>query len=132
LLRVLKRMRSVRRSFVGGCIGALARAGLDRAFPTGGGWPWATLSANLIGTALLAFFATRLQERLPPSTYRRLLLGTRLCGALTTFSTVQIELIQLGRDGHAWLAAVYLAVSLIGGLASMFIGTRLVRRARFR
>jgi len=118
--------------FVGGCAGALARAGLDRAFPPGGGWPWATLAANLVGTAVLAFFATRLQERLPPSTYRRPLLGTGFCGALTTFSTVQIELIRLGRDGQSGLAAAYLAVTLIGGLTAMFVVTGLVRRARIR
>lgn len=118
--------------FVGGCIGALARAGLDRAIPVGHGFPWATLVANLVGTALLAWFATRLQERLPPSTYRRPLLGTGLCGALTTFSTVQVELIRLGRDGDAGLAASYFAATLLGGLVLMFAVTRLVRRARIR
>lgn len=118
--------------FAGGCLGALARAGLDRAIPADRAWPWATLSANLVGTALLAWFATRLQERLPPTTYRRPLLGTGLCGALTTFSTLQIEVIRLGRDGHTALAAAYLAVTLVAGLVAMFVVTRLVRRARLR
>lgn len=118
--------------FVGGCIGALARAGLTRALPPGHGFPYATLTANLVGTALLAWFATRLQERLPPSTYRRPLLGTGLCGALTTFSTLQVELIHLGREGRGALAAGYFAVTLVGGIALMFTVTRLVRRARIR
>jgi fluoride exporter len=118
--------------FVGGCLGALVRAGLDRALPADHTWPWATLTANLVGTALLAWFATRLQERLPPSTYRRPLLGSGLCGALTTFSTFQIELIRLGRDGHAALAVAYFVISLVGGLTTMFVVTRLVRRARLR
>jgi CrcB protein len=118
--------------FVGGCLGALGRAGLVRAFPAGHGWPWATFTANVIGTALLAWFATRLQERLPPSTYRRPLLGTGLCGALTTFSTLQIELIRLWRDGHEGLSALYLAVTIGCGLTTMFVVTRLVRRARLR
>jgi CrcB protein len=118
--------------FVGGCIGAVARAGLARAFPAGDRFPWGTLIANLVGTALLAWFATRLQERLPPSTYRRPLLGTGFCGALTTFSTLQVELIRLGRNGHEGLAAVYFAVTLVGGVALMFTVTRLVRRARIR
>lgn len=118
--------------FVGGCLGTVARAGLARAFPPGHGWPWGTLTANVVGTALLAWFATRLQDRLPPSTYRRPLLGTGLCGALTTFSTFQIELIRLGRDGHEGLAAAYFVASLAAGLAAMFIVTRLVRRVRLR
>jgi len=118
--------------FVGGCFGALVRAGLTDLLPPGHGLPWATLTANLVGTALLAWFATRLQERLPPSTYRRPLLGTGLCGALTTFSTLQVDLIRLGRDGHEGLAAAYFAVTLVGGIALMFTVTRLVRRARIR
>ncbi|HST17298.1 MAG TPA: fluoride efflux transporter CrcB [Gaiellaceae bacterium] len=118
--------------FVGGCVGTLARGGLARAFPAGNGVPWGTLIANVVGTALLAWFATRLQERLPPSTYRRPLLGTGFCGALTTFSTLQVELLRLGRDGHAALAVAYFAVSLAVGLAAMFTVTRLVRRARLR
>jgi fluoride exporter len=105
---------------------------LDRAVPAGHTWDWATLVANVVGTALLAWFATRLQERLPPSIYRRPLLGTGLCGALTTFSTVQIEVIRLARDSHAALAALYYAVTLAGGLVTMFVVTRVVRRARLR
>ncbi|HKI93233.1 MAG TPA: fluoride efflux transporter CrcB, partial [Gaiellaceae bacterium] len=96
------RSRAVRRwlvlaIFAGGAAGALARAGLDRALPAGGGgWPWATFVVNVVGAALLGYFVTRLQERLSPSTFPRPLLGTGLCGALTTFSTFQVELIRLG------------------------------------
>jgi len=117
--------------FAGGCAGALARAGLARALPTHG-WPWSTFAANVVGTSALALFATRLQERLPPSTYRRPFLGTGVCGALTTFSTLQIEVIRMARAGNDARAAAYYAASLAAGLASMFIVTRLVRRARLR
>ena len=118
---------------VGGVVGALARAGLDRALPAGGHeWPWATLTANLVGTMLLGYFATRLQERLPPSTFRRPLLGTGFCGSLTTFSTFQIELIRLVRSGHAGLALGYLAASVGGGLVLLYLATAAVRRVRLR
>ena len=117
--------------FVGGAFGALARWGLGAALPFDGhGWPWATFTANVVGTALLGYFVTRLQERLPPSTFRRPLLGTGLCGALTTFSTVQVELLQMLDHGRAGLAAAYAAASIVAGFAAVFAATKLTRRVR--
>ncbi len=119
--------------FVGGVVGALARAGLDRWFVFDGhGWPWATFVANVAGTGALGYFATRLQERLPPSTFRRPLLGTGLCGSLTTFSTFQIEVITLAHHGHVVLACAYLLATVIVGLAIVQAATALTRRARVR
>jgi CrcB protein len=119
--------------FAGGIAGALARAGLDRAFGWHGhGWPWATLVANLGGALMLGYFVTRLQERLPGSTYRRPLLGTGLCGALTTFSTLQVELLKLARGGHALLAFGYLFATVGGGLVLVYLATALTRRVQLR
>lgn len=115
--------------FAGGAVGALARAGLARAFPwPGHGWPWPTFVVNVAGTLLLGYFVTRLQERLPPSTFRRPLLGTGFCGALTTFSTLQVELIKLARHHHAGIAAAYLGASVAAGLVGMFAASVLTRR----
>jgi CrcB protein len=127
--RTRMRERLLLAIFVGGAIGALLRAGLEQAFPASGhGWPWATFCVNVLGTALLAYFATRLQERLPPSTYPRPFLGTGLCGALTTFSTMQIEVIKLVRNDHAVLGVSYLLTSVIAGLVVVQVATALVRR----
>jgi len=117
--------------FAGGVIGALARLGLVEAFPfTPGQWPWATFSANVVGALALGYFATRLQERLPLSAYRRPFLGTGLCGALTTFSTLQLELLQMLDHGNGGLAAGYAAASIVAGLLAIALTTNLVRRAR--
>lgn len=118
---------------LGGAIGTWARLGLAEMLPTRPGeWPWATLAANLATCALLGYAGTRLMERLPPSTYRRPLVGTGLCGGLSTFSTLQLEVFDLARDGHAALAGAYLLVSVALGLAVMFLAAGLVRRARLR
>lgn len=116
---------------LGGAIGALLRVGLAVAAPTPvGAWPWATFAVNIAGALMIGYFVTRLQERLPVSTLRRPLLATGLCGSLTTFSTVQIELIKLA-DHHDWAtAASYLLASAIGGYLAVFFSSALVRRVR--
>ena len=117
--------------FAGGFIGALARLGLVEAFPLApGGWPWATFAANVAGALALGYLTTRLQERLPLSAYRRPFLGTGLCGALTTFSTMQLELLDMLDHGDDGLAAGYAAASLTAGLLAVATTTNLVRRAR--
>jgi CrcB protein len=117
--------------FTGGFLGALARVLLVQALPTHpGSWPWATFVENVTGTLLLGYFVTRLQERLPVSAYRRPLLGTGLCGAFTTFSTMQLELLRMLDRGRTALAVTYALVSIGIGLVGVFVATALVRRPR--
>lgn len=116
--------------FVGGFIGAASRAEIAELLPHGpGAWPWATLLVNVVGAFLLGYFVTRLQERLPLSAYRRPFLGTGICGGLTTFSTMQIELLQMLDAGRIALALAYALVSVAAGFAGVFVATNLVRRA---
>jgi fluoride exporter len=123
--------REIAAIFAGGVIGALARLGLVEALPaTPGQWPWATFAANVVGAVALGYFTTRLQERLPLSAYRRPFLGTGLCGALTTFSTLQLELLRMLDHGDGGLAAGYAAASVAAGLLAIALTTNLVRRAR--
>lgn len=117
---------------VGGAAGALARGGTGQALPHhAGSWPWATFVVNLVGALILAWATTRLTERVAPARYWQLLLGTGFCGALTTFSTFQIEAIQLARDGYPGLAAVYVVSSLTLGMACAVGGTVFARRGRY-
>ncbi len=66
------------------------------------------------------------------SSYRRPLLGTGLCGGLSTFSTMQVEILRM-LSAHAWgLAAGYAAASIVVGYAAVHVGTALARRVRVR
>jgi CrcB protein len=117
--------------FAGGIVGALARAGLAEALPHGAAeWPWATFVVNVVGAFMLGYFATRLQERLPVSAYRRPFLGTGLCGALTTFSTVQVELLKMLDHREYALAAGYAGASIAAGFLAVWAATALTRRVR--
>jgi CrcB protein len=119
--------------FAGGAIGTLARAGLSQALPhTPTEWPWATFIANVLAVILLGYFVTRLQERLPLSSYRRPLLGTGVCGGLSTFSTMQVEILKMLEAGAFLLAAGYTVASVACGYAGIHLTTAAVRRVRIR
>jgi CrcB protein len=112
--------------FLGGALGAVLRAALAEALPAGGAeWPWATFLVNIVGAALLGYWFTTL----PHSSYRRPLLTTGFCGALTTFSTVQLELVEMIDGGRVGLAVLYLAASVAAGLACVQLATAAARRA---
>ena len=117
--------------FAGGFLGTLLRGALAEGLTQGPGeWPWPTFAANIAGAILLGYAVTRLAERLPPTRYRRSFLASGLCGALTTFSTMMVELLRM-LEGSRWgLAAGYCSASVVCGLAAVFLTTKAVRRVR--
>jgi fluoride exporter len=119
--------------FVGGALGTLARTGLSllvTADPAR--WPWPTFTVNIVGAFMLGYFTTRLLERLPLSSYRRPLLGTGVCGGLTTFSTMQVETLRMIEHHHYGLAIGYTCASVVLGLLAVHLASGLVRRAAVR
>lgn len=105
----------------GGAVGTLARAGLLELLPVRPGvWPWATFVANLLGAALLGWLTTA-------SVPARTLWGTGFCGALTTFSTFQLETLKLVDHGSVVLAVAYMGASVVAGLGAALLGERLAR-----
>ena len=115
----------------GGALGTLARAALADALPhPAGQWPWATFIVNLAGAFLLGWLLTRLAERNAPSRHWRFFAGTGFCGALTTFSTFQIETFELARDGDLGLAVGYPVASIAAGMALAVVGVLIARWGR--
>lgn len=111
--------------FVGGALGTVGRALLETlAAADPGRWPWPTFVANIAGAFLLGYVATRLPE---PS-YRRPLLGTGLCGGLTTFSTMQVEIFTMVDHRHFALAFGYATASVAAGLIAAWVASRWARR----
>jgi CrcB protein len=119
--------------FAGGALGTAARTGLSllvTADPAR--WPWPTFTVNIVGAFLVGYFTTRLLERLPLSSYRRPLLGTGLCGGLTTFSTMQVETLKMIEHRHYGLAVGYTCASIVFGFLAVYLATALVRRVPVR
>ena len=129
--RILPRLdrREVAAVFAGGAVGTLLRAALSEAFPhSPTSWPWPTFAVNVVAACLLGYFVTRLQERQPISSYRRPLLGTGMCGGLSTFSTMQVELLHMIDAGAYGLALGYAAASVAAGYLAIHLATAAVRR----
>ncbi len=112
---------------VGGSLGAAGRLALLEALPVDdGGWPWATLIANVLGSALLGYLTVRLTQRPGDRLYPAL--GPGLCGALTTFSAVQIEILLMLDAGRESLAGLYLGASVAACLVAATTGARFARQ----
>jgi fluoride exporter len=127
----MKDPRELAAIFAGGILGALARVWIARHLLSADDqWPWAIFLINIAGSVVLAYSVTRLQERLPQSTYRRPFLGTGFCGAFTTFSTMELEILTLLRDGRIGLAIGYAAASIVCGYVAIWVTTAWVRRLR--
>jgi fluoride exporter len=115
--------------FLGGFVGAIARAALAKSLTASPGeWPWATFAVNLLGAAILGYVIARDQMRPVPSIYRVALLAIGFCGALTTFSTLMVELLKM-IDASRWaLGCGYAAASIAGGLIAVRLAGILARR----
>jgi CrcB protein len=113
---------------IGGALGALARYGVSRTLEgTGGAFPVATLAVNLSGALLLGFISVFLVDRLEVSAALRNGINVGVIGAYTTFSTFSLETVTLAQEGRGAQAAAYVAISIAGGLALVWLGQRLAQ-----
>jgi fluoride exporter len=114
--------------YAGGVFGALLRVGLaETASVSPGHWPWATFAVNMLGALLLGYFFVLFRDH-PDESLRHPLLGIGVCGTLTTFSTMQLELYEMVDGGYLGLAAAYCAVSVTAGYLCVRLGIGLERR----
>ena len=90
-----------------------------------GTWAWSTLVVNALGAFLLTALLGALARG--PFETRRLLLGTGLLGAFTTFSGFAVDAVLLADAGRPGTAAAYVVVSLVSLLGAAVLGARVVR-----
>ncbi|KQV15561.1 MULTISPECIES: CrcB family protein [unclassified Kitasatospora] len=111
---------------VGAAVGAPARYLTDlllRAWLLrtrhGGGFPWGTLTVNVLGSLLLGLLVGICSAR------GLLLLGTGLCGALTTYSTFSYDVLRLVEGGARGRAVGYVLATLVAGIGAVWVGSGL-------
>ncbi len=109
---------------VGGFIGSMARYLVALMFvPLVPGFPFATLTVNVLGSFLIGFLGELAVSTTLVSPEARLLLVTGFCGGFTTFSAYMFENAALLKDGQLFYAGIYLVGTIIGGFVALYTGT---------
>ena len=115
--------------FIGGGLGSVMRFGVQALLHeriTAYDFPWATFCVNIIGSFLIGLFYA-LGARLNISAEMRLLLTAGFCGGFTTFSTFSNDSLELLRQGHWELCAVYIGLSILLGVGACLLGASITR-----
>ena len=115
---------------LGGAIGSVARYKLsgyvlhqtiDWRFPAG------TFAVNVLGCLVAGVLAALAEKQNLLSPDARLLLFTGLLGGFTTFSAFGLETMFLLKRGEVGIAAANVVLSVLAGLAALWIGMASIR-----
>ncbi|MEE4491436.1 fluoride efflux transporter CrcB [Streptomyces sp. BE230] len=111
---------------IGAAVGAPLRYLTDRAVQARHDtvFPWGTFTVNVSGCLVLGLLTGAVAAG-AASSHLQLLLGTGLCGALTTYSTFSYETLRLAEGGARFYAAANAVASVVAGLGAAFAGVAL-------
>ncbi len=110
----------------GAVVGAPLRYLTDRAVQSrhDSVFPWGTFTVNVVGCLVLGLVTGAVAAGAASSRVQ-LLLGTGLCGALTTYSTFSYETLRLAEGGAGRYALANVLGSVAAGLAAVWAGAEL-------
>ena len=113
----------------GGAIGAVARhlVNVQALAWFGAGFPWGTLTVNIVGSFLMGVFVESSALMWSPGPALRAMLTVGILGAFTTFSTFSLDVAVLYERGQLGLAAAYIVASVVLSIGGLFAGLALVR-----
>ncbi len=122
-------MKTVMAIALGGALGAVARHFISHwsVVALGNGFPWGTLTVNVVGCFGLGVVVEVMALVWSPAADWRAFLTVGLLGAFTTFSAFALDISILHERGEMLQAILYITVSVAGSIAAIFAGMSLTR-----
>jgi CrcB protein len=117
--------------FLGGGLGSVARwqTGVLATRSLGLGWPWGTLTVNVVGGFLMGVLAGWLAHRGGADQERwRVMIGVGILGGFTTFSSFSLETALMIERRQYLQAGSYALASVVLAVTALFVGLLLARR----
>ncbi len=123
-------MNSLFPVMIGGAIGAGARHLVGQAMLArlGPGFPWWTLTINVVGGLLMGLLIGTLARGEGVGDTARLFIGVGILGGFTTFSSFSMEFWMLFERGQNAQAVAYVLASVVGAIAACGIGLLMMRQ----
>ncbi|MEV5238655.1 CrcB family protein [Streptomyces cinnamoneus] len=113
---------------LGGGLGAAARYAAARLWPVApGGFPWTTMTVNIVGCLAMGALTVVLAELWPARPLARPFLATGVLGGFTTFSTYVVDSQHLLGDGRAAAGLACTVLTPLAAVAAAWSGARAVR-----
>ena len=114
---------------LGGAIGASGRhlVGIATLRAFGPGFPWGTLTVNIVGSFLMGVLIELMALKLNISNEMRLFLATGILGGFTTFSAFSLDMALMIERKQVLSAGLYAGASVGLSVAALFAGLAVIR-----
>ena len=122
-------MKTVMAIALGGALGAVARHFISHwsVVALGNGFPWGTLTVNVVGCFALGVVVEVMALVWSPAADWRAFLTVGVLGAFTTFSAFALDISIIHDRGEMLQAILYVTVSVAGSIAAILAGMSLTR-----